>query len=201
MLTNHMQQPPIEDADVINHSFPWPVLKRFQVDATVECASRDREMLSGLQSAGFCLDSGPDAAGIWVKYLSRGGGYYIDTGCSALIANGSIGLKPSPIARINAHSATFEDGSEIEADEIILATGYSNMQDTAAEIFGQEVADKAGPVWGFDEEGETRGVWRKGGKEGFWYMAGNLALCRFYSRCVALGIKGLEEGLLKWEDP
>lgn len=186
---------------MINHSFPWPVVKRFHVDVTDAMAKKDRDLLKGLQSAGFSLDSGPGAAGLWIKYLSRGGGYYIDTGCSALIANGDIRVKSSSITRINAQSVTFEDGTELGADEIIFATGYSNMQDTAADIFGQEVADKAGPVWGFDEEWETRGVWRRSGLEGFWYMAGNLALCRFYSKRMALAIKGLEEGLWGWGDP
>jgi hypothetical protein len=162
---------------------------------------RDQKLLEGLKSSGFQLDSGPDAAGLWIKYLSRGGGYYIDTGCSELIANGHVHIKHSTISKINEHSMSFDDGSELEADEIILATGYGNMQDTAADIFGNEVAEKAGPVWGFDKEGETRGVWRRSGQEGFWYMAGNMALCRYYSKLVALAIKGLEEGLYKYEEP
>ena len=177
-------------------------MKRFQVDATNECARRDADLLSGLQAAGFRLDSGPDAAGLWTKYLSRGGGYYIDTGCSDLIANGSIKIKScSDIERIDGRRVLFPDCSELEADELVFATGYSTMQDTAAEIVGPEIAAAAGPVWGFDAEGETRGVWRRSGHRGFWYMGGNLALCRFYSRTVALGIKGLEEGLYKWNDP
>ncbi len=191
----------MDDADVIGHSFPSPVLKRFQMDATNECTKRDHEMLAGLQSVGFSLDSGPDGAGLWTKYLSRGGGYYIDTGCSALLASGAIKLKATSITRINAHSIALADGDEIPADEIIFATGYGNMQETAGEILGEEVAKEAGEVWGFDAEGETRGVWRRSGMEGFWYMGGNLALCRFYSRALALQIKGMEEKLLTWGDP
>jgi hypothetical protein len=191
----------VDDADVIGHSFPSPVLKRFQMDATNECTKRDHEMLAGLQSVGFSLDSGPDGAGLWTKYLSRGGGYYIDTGCSALLASGAIKLKATSITRINAHSIALADGDEIPADEIIFATGYGNMQETAGEILGEEVAKEAGEVWGFDAEGETRGVWRRSGMEGFWYMGGNLALCRFYSRALALQIKGMEEKLLTWGDP
>lgn len=193
-------QPPVDDADVRSHSLPWPVLKRFQMDATNECTKRDHEMLAGLQSAGFSLDSGPDGAGLWTKYLSRGGGYYIDTGCSALITSGAIKVKATSITRINAHSIAFADGEELPADEIIFATGYGNMREMAEEIFGEDVAKEAGEVWGFDAEGETRGLWRRSGKEGFWYMGGNLALCRFYSRTLALQIKGMEEKLLKWED-
>jgi hypothetical protein len=38
-------------------------------------------------------------------------------------------------------------------------------------------------------------MWRFSGHPGFWYMGGNLALCRTYSKLVALQIKALEEGL------
>ena len=182
----------------MNYSLPAPILKRVHIDANAFFISQDQESLAGLHSAGFALDSGPDAAGLFIKYLSRGGGYYIDTGTSALVADGSIRIKKASVKEIKEHAVAFEDGSELPADEIILATGYTNMQDTAEEIFGKEVADKAGPVWGFDQEGEMRGVWRRTGQEGFWYMAGNLNMCRFYSRYVALAIKGQEEGMWKW---
>ena len=53
----------------------------------------------------------------------------------------------------------FADGSELEADEIVFATGYQNMRGTARKIFGDEVADQVKDVWGFDEEGELRTMW------------------------------------------
>ena len=109
-------------------------------------------------------------------------------------------MKACSVEKINEHSITFTDGQELEADDIVFATGYGNMRETAGEIFGEEVAEQAGEVWGFDEEGETRGMWRRSGKEGFWFMGGNLALCRFYSRVLALQIKGLEEGMYAWGD-
>ena len=89
------------------------------------------------------------------------------------------------------------DGTELPADEIVLATGFQNMRSTARKIFGDELADRVKDVWGFDEEGEMRTMWRRSGHPGYWFAGGNLALCRFYSRLMALQIKGLEEGLLK----
>lgn len=87
------------------------------------------------------------------------------------------------------------DGEEIQADEIVFATGYKNMRDSARVILGDKVAGKVGDVWGFDEEGEVRGVWRRSGCEGFWFAGGNLALCRFFSGLLALQILGCEVGL------
>ncbi|KAL8800605.1 MAG: hypothetical protein Q9182_005067 [Xanthomendoza sp. 2 TL-2023] len=193
--------PPVEDADIINLSTPNVVAARLKVDNTREINKRDGPILCGLQAAGFALDNGPESAGIMTKYLHRGGGYYIDVGCSQLIAEGKIKIKQGQeIAQVKEHSLTFGDGSELEADEIVFATGYQNMRETARKIFGDELADRVKDVWGFDEEGETRTMWRRTGHPGFWFFGGNLALCRFFSRLLALQIKGMEVGLMRYED-
>ena len=93
------------------------------------------------------------------------------------------------------HGVRFDDGSELPADEIIFATGYLNMRTQAGQIFGEELEAKLGNVWGFDEEGELRTMFRGSGHKGFWFMGGNLALCRYFSRSLALQIKAREEGL------
>ena len=188
--------PPVDDADIINMSFPSPVAKKLQKSATAEIFRRDAPMLNALAAAGFNLDSGPDGSGIWIKYLSRGGGYYIDVGASQLIADKKIKVKQGQeVTAIKPHSVVFADGSEIKADEIVFATGFQNMRSTATSLFGEEVTNRMGEVWGYDKEGETRGMWRPNGHPGFWFMGGNLMLCRFYSRLLALQIKAIEVGL------
>ena len=64
-----------------------------------------------------------------------------------------------------------------------------------------QIADQVKDVWGFDEEGELRTMWRRTGHPGYWFFGGNLALCRYYSRMLALQIKAMEEGIMKYEDP
>ena len=179
-------------------SIPNPIAKRLQIDATEEMMRRDGPLLRSLTAANFAIDSGPDGAGLFMKYLSRGGGYYIDVGASQLIADKKIKIKQGQeVKAIKAHSLVFADDSELEADEIIFATGYQNMRQTAKKIFGDELADRVHDVWGFDEEGETKAMWRKSGHPGFWFFGGNLALCRFFSRLLALQIKAIEVGLAK----
>ncbi|KAL8768739.1 MAG: hypothetical protein Q9209_005157 [Squamulea sp. 1 TL-2023] len=193
--------PPVEDADILNMSTPNAVAARLKVDNTKEINRRDAPLLRGLQAAGFALDNGPESAGIFTKYLHRGGGYYIDVGASQLIADGKIKIKQGQeIEKVNPHSLTFGDGSEVEADEVVFATGYQNMRETARKIFGDELAERVKDVWGFDEEGEIRTMWRRTGHPGFWFFGGNLALCRFYSRLLALQIKAMEVGLMGYED-
>ncbi|KAH7309304.1 hypothetical protein BKA65DRAFT_601543 [Rhexocercosporidium sp. MPI-PUGE-AT-0058] len=190
--------PPTDDADIMFMSVPNAVVKRMNIDMTDVQAGEDSETLEGLEKAGFRLDKGPDGSGLWIKYLQRGGGYYIDVGCSQLIIDGKIKVKSGcEIREITAKGLVFEDGESMEADEIIFATGYLNMRTQCRKIFGDEVADRVKDVWGFDEEGEIRTLWRGSGHPGFWFMGGNLALCRWYSRLLALQIKGVEEGLVK----
>lgn len=40
------------------------------------------------------------------------------------------------------------------------------MRETTRKIFGPKVADKTGPVWGLDNEGEIQGIWRRSGHPG-----------------------------------
>ncbi|KAH7148263.1 hypothetical protein EDB81DRAFT_649417 [Dactylonectria macrodidyma] len=193
--------PDVDDADLLFHSIPAPVLKTNQVSVTLVQGRHDAELLKGLTNAGFKLDSGPDDAGFFIKYFERGGGYYMDVGASSLIIDGKIKIKQGQeVDRVLPNGIRFADGSELEADEIVLATGYQNMRTQTRTIFGDEVADAVGDIWGFNEEGEMRMIWQRTGHPGFWFHGGNLALCRYFSKFLALQIKGLEEGVYKYED-
>jgi hypothetical protein len=193
--------PCTEDADILFHSIPNQVAKRLNIKATRMQNKADEKLLKGLESVGFSLDKGPEDSGLWMKYLSRGGGYYLDVGCSQLIADKKILVKSGhEIKRVLPSGLEFDDGEVLVADDIVFATGYLNMRTQCRKIFGDAVADKVNDVWGFDEEGEVRGMWRRSGHKGFWMAGGNLALCRFFSASLGLQIKGLEEGLFSYED-
>lgn len=96
-----------------------------------------------------------------MKYFQRGGGYYIDVGCSTLIASGAIAVKQGQeITQVTPDGLDFTDGTKLPADEIVFATGFDNMRATARRIFGDELANRVKDVWGFDKEGELRTMWR-----------------------------------------
>ncbi|KAH6884803.1 hypothetical protein B0T10DRAFT_96527 [Thelonectria olida] len=193
--------PDVDDADLVFHSIPMPVFKTNQIGLTVIQSKNDEATLAGLEKAGFKLDKGPDDAGFFIKYFERGGGYYLDVGASQLIVDGKIKVKQGQeVDRVLPNGLRFADGSELEADEIVLATGYENMRTQTRTIFGDEVADQVGDIWGFNDEGEMRMIWQRTGHPGFWFHGGNLALCRYYSKLLALQIKGLEAGVYKYED-
>jgi putative flavoprotein involved in K+ transport len=100
------------------------------------------------------------------------------------------------IERFCAEGARLKDGSVVPAELIVLATGYANQRETARLAMGDAVAEKIGPVWGFDAEGELRNMWRPTPQPGLWFIAGSLAQCRIFSKVLAMQIKAREIGLV-----
>ncbi|KAJ5721293.1 uncharacterized protein N7483_009227 [Penicillium malachiteum] len=191
--------PQTEDADTYLISVAPELFKRQQTKVDNLIRQNDAQTLEGLEKAGFAVDRGPMDAGLVIKYFQRGGGYYIDVGGSQLIIDGKVKVKHGQeISEILSNGIQFADGSELVADEIIFATGYQNMRTQARTIFGDDVADRVNDVWGLNQEGEFRTIWQRSGHPGFWFMGGNLALCRYYSRLLALQIKALEEGIAQY---
>lgn len=188
--------PPTEDCDLWVHGWPMEVFKSIQVDLTTFIVEHDKEMLEGLERAGFKADTGPHGAGLFAKYIQRAGGYYIDVGGSQLIIDGKVKVQQGrEIVEVLPKGLKLADGTELEADEIVFATGYGDMKTIAKAILGDKLASQVGDVWGLDEEGELRTVWKESGHPGIWFHAGNLALCRHFSRTLALQIKARLEGL------
>jgi cation diffusion facilitator CzcD-associated flavoprotein CzcO len=188
---------PFADCDLLATSFPYPVLQRSYQMSTAQGREVDKTLLEGLAARGFRLHFGEDDTGFQMMYLRRGGGYYFNVGCSELIISGKIGLlQYADIETFVADGARMRDGSVTPADLLVLATGYKSQQDVVRATLGDAIADRVGPVWGFDEGGELRNMWRRTAQPGLWFTAGSLAQCRIYSRYLAIQIKAIEEGLL-----
>lgn len=152
--------PPTDDLDVDSQSKPLPVQFALNVFKTNSIKTVDKDIIKGLTSAGFELDFGEDGSGIYRKYVTRGGGYYIDVGCSQLIIDGKVKVKSNPggIKSFTPEGLLLTDGSELKADIIIMATGYQTMHSTAQKLFGDKVASRLGKVWDLNEEGEINSV-------------------------------------------
>src|SRR5262249_23598883 len=145
--------PPLEDCDLITTSLPLPLARRSHIRLTENGKRLDRALLEGLERAGFKLDFGEDGTGWQFKYLTRGGGYYFNVGCSDLIVNGEIALVQfSDIAEFVAEGARMRSGETLAAELIVLATGYKGHEHIVRKLFGEKVAARIGPIWGFGEE-------------------------------------------------
>uniref|UniRef100_UPI003BAA6B5B NAD(P)-binding domain-containing protein n=1 Tax=Stappia sp. TaxID=1870903 RepID=UPI003BAA6B5B len=193
-----------EKADLIFASLPYRIMHEFQIPAYEEMKRRDADFYDALEKAGFWLDWGDDGSGLFMKYLRRGSGYYIDIGASQLIIDGKIKLKRGQVAEIVEDGVVLEDGTKLEADLIVYATGYGSMNGWVADLMGQEMADRVGKVWGLGSdttkdpgpwEGEQRNMWKPTQQEGLWFHGGNLHQSRHYSQYLALQLKARMEGI------
>ncbi|MQA17101.1 MAG: SidA/IucD/PvdA family monooxygenase [Pseudonocardiaceae bacterium] len=193
----YSEGPPVDDIDLITAAIPYPVLHNTYQHLTKRTCDYDQDLLSRLHAVGFETDFEPDHTGFHMRYLRRGGGYYINVGCSELIADRKIGLvQAQDMNKFTPNGLLLSDGTTIGADLIVLATGYENQQEAIRRMFGENVAEKIGRVWGFDENGFMRNMWTRTRQDGFWLMGGALNESRLYSRFLALQIKAELEGLL-----
>ena len=193
----YAEGPPLEDCDLIAASMPFALARRSHELLTAQAKELDRELLARLARVGFKLDDGDAGAGWQFKYLTRGGGYYFNVGCSDLIASGAIRLLQfADIECFVGAGARLRSGEQVAADLVVLATGYKGQQALVARLFGEAVAARVGPIWGFDEGQELRNMFVRTAQPGLWFIAGSFAQCRIYSRGLALQIKAQEEGLL-----
>ncbi|MXP22638.1 SidA/IucD/PvdA family monooxygenase [Gordonia sp. HNM0687] len=191
-------------ADLTFASLPYRIMHEFQIPLYDQIRERDKEFYARLEAAGFDLDFGDDDSGLFMKYLRRGSGYYIDVGACELIADGSIKLEHGQIDHLTEHSVVLADGTELPADVVVYATGYGSMNGWAADLMGQEVADRVGKVWGLGSattkdpgpwEGEQRNMWKPTRQPGLWFHGGNLHQSRHYSLYLALQLKARYEGI------
>ena len=188
----------IEDLDLFNTSVPIALIKENHKLITAKVRELDRDILEGLEKAGFRLEFGEDGTGWPLKYRTRGGGYYFNAGCSELIAEGRVGLiQYHDIERFTAAGALMRDGREMPADLMVLATGYKGPDHVLHEYFGADVAARVGKVWGFEARTqELANMWVRTGQPGLWFTGGSFSQCRIYSKYLAKQIFGVERGLL-----
>ena len=191
-------------ADLIFASLPYRILHQFQKPVYDKIREVDAGFYRDLEKAGFRLDFGADDSGLFMKYLRRGSGYYIDIGASQLIIDGKIKLVAGQVQEITETGVLLDNGTEIPADVIVYATGYGSMNGWVADLVSQEVADKVGKVWGLGSdtpkdpgpwEGEQRNMWKPTQQEALWFHGGNLHQSRHYSQFLSLQLKARMEGI------
>lgn len=187
----------LEDCDLISQASSYPLLLRGYRAAVQRMRQIDADLLERLAARGFRHDYGPEDAGHQMKFRTRHGGYYIDCGCSELIASGEIALV--------AHQDTdgfcpqglrLASGQVLDADLVITATGYQNQQAVVRDLLGDDIADRVGPIWGLAEDGEIANMFRPTPQPNLWFIGGGFAQARIYSKAIAFQIKARELGLV-----
>ncbi|PPA77904.1 FAD-dependent oxidoreductase [Achromobacter spanius] len=192
-------------ADLTFASLPYKIMAQFQIPLYNQMRERDAEFYGKLEKAGFMLDWGDDGSGLFMKYLRRGSGYYIDVGACDLIIDGSVKLQSNTdVSHLARDAVVLKNGVTLPADLVVYATGYGSMNGWAADLISPEVADKVGKCWGLGSdttkdpgpwEGEQRNMWKPTQQEGLWFHGGNLHQSRHYSQYLSLQLKARHVGL------
>jgi len=172
-------------------------LKQGLRENTARAAEHDRELLDALVRQGFKINFGPEDCGHQMQLRTRHGGYYLNCGCSDLIAEGKIGvLQWDDAERFVEDGLLMRDGRIEKADLVVTATGFQKQEELVKQLLGEEIAERVGPIWGLDEQGELRNMFRPTPQQGLWFLGGGLSQNRAYSKYVALQIKARELGLV-----
>ena len=187
---------PLAEADFLSAATPMRRLEE-RGRATFDKAQLEfKDFYQALNNTGFALDFAEDGSGIIGKYRRSASGYYIDVGGSQHVIDGKISVMTGKgIAKITSAGITLDDNSELACDSIIYATGFGSMEEWVTRLIDQKTADKIGRCWGYGSgyrgdpapwEGELRNMWKPTAQQGLWFMGGNLAQVRIYSRYLAM---------------
>ncbi|RPD81236.1 dimethylaniline monooxygenase (N-oxide-forming) [Lentinus tigrinus ALCF2SS1-7] len=162
---------PLDIADFKWASFPLGLLKKLMIASEGAMWDAQKELHDKLRKGGVNLNMGPEGQGLYLLVMERGGGYWMDKGGADLIADGSIkvrsGVSPQ---NFTDGSVVLSDGSKLEADVVIFATGYVNMREVNAELLGEGVIGQTDEVYGLDAEGEIKGSYRPSGHPGVRHL-------------------------------
>jgi cation diffusion facilitator CzcD-associated flavoprotein CzcO len=201
-FANYLEGSPetLRDADLIAASVPWGSFMGFGKVVTAMAKEQDAELLAALEGQGFALEYGPEDAGVVALHIAGRDGYQINTGASDLIADGRAKVRSGvTVDHLTAGRAVLSDGSALEADLIVMATGYGKILDMVRPLLG-DLADNVRPIYKVLDTGELSVNWRRSGQDGLWFMTGIIQTARYYSQLLALQIEAIERGALSYRE-
>lgn len=185
----------LKDADFLSMATPIRLLEAQARTVFDMVKDRWSGLYEALTDTGFAIDFAEDGTGIVGKYRRSASGYYIDVGGSQRVIDGEIAVRSGvSVKAITDDSVVLSDDTALAADAIIYATGFGSMEEWVAKLINRETAEKIGPCWGYGSgyrgdpgpwEGELRNMWKPTAQTGLWFMGGNLAQVRIYSRYLA----------------
>lgn len=182
-------------------------------------STKDKDRYKPLLEKGFPVYDSANGGDLVHHLMEAGGKHFNDIGEGVrYIVEGKVAVRGlvEPVA-YTERGLRLSDGSTVDADSIIWATGFQSDKDrsTTAEILGKEkflghdggdAKSVLGPedvsalrdgIWGVDKEGELRGMFTRHYRVPNYYIhGGTTAHHRFYSKHLALLIKAGLEGVL-----
>lgn len=167
----------------------YPVIIALLQEETKACNERNAKLYADLRKAGLWLGDGDDGSGWLGKLFKTFKGFHLDMGVLQEIVNGNVKIQQAAdVERFVEKGLLLKDGTVLEFDTVVAATGFMNSNEDVAEIFGHEIAERVGGCNGLDAMGEPVGLAKPLGQRQFWQTYGGINDCRRLSRHVALQI-------------
>ncbi|THZ42372.1 hypothetical protein D6C88_10236 [Aureobasidium pullulans] len=184
----------VEKADRLFMMLPTIVDSQLGRELFSQLASMEPDRYSNLCEIGFPIfDSRHPDASLMHNLIERGGGHYVDTGATALLAEKKVDF----IVGVEPKAYTPNGIEALDADAVVWCTGFADkdVRQTVADIL--KISLPVDATWGVNEEGEVRGLWRRHlYVDNYWVMGGYTQQHRWYSRLLAHQIKAELEGIL-----
>lgn len=150
-----------EDADLLGNSFSTAVVRTLSVGASQMMSMLDKDMLEGLEKAGMAVKRGDQGDSLVDHQLIKAGHFYIDQGACGMIIDGRIQVRrcQEGVREYYPDGITLADGTQVESDVVILATGFERIDKAIERIVPKEILDRVpGVICSLDESQERFGV-------------------------------------------
>lgn len=199
MYANHISgKYTLEEADLVNSAIPFGQLPHYGAAQLATANALDRDLLDGLAAAGFKLGAGPDGTGVLGLIFGQNGtGYYYNAGASELLVDGTIALAHGNLVGFTENGIRLEDGTALDADLVILGTGYQGPDAPVRKVLGEEAAAQLGAFADVGSDREYGRLWRTSDIDRLWFMTSlSIGDGRFYSNLLALQIAAMEAGVV-----
>ena len=149
-----------EEADLILSSIPTAVARVFGYEMTQMMIKHDTELLDKLEATGMSLKRGEDGSSFIDYLFFKGGHFYVDQGATPMILDGRIKVYmcEGGVREFCPDGLLLGDGRKVDADVVVLATGFEPATVQLKQLMGDKVWEKASKFGEFDEELERLGV-------------------------------------------
>ncbi len=164
---------------------------------TTRMLELDKDLLAGLEAAGFRTDAGHDGTGYYMKYLRSGGGYYLNVGCSELIVSGEIRVvQNAAIRNYRADGIELTDGSASRPTLWSLPRVRKYAGDCGPHDGRRNSLEGRSRMGVRRARGHAQRVAADGARKSLVYGSGALLSAAHIHVGVALQIKAIRDGLV-----
>lgn len=166
---------------------PFKVMTEIVGRATLLESSRDPSFWDNLERVGFLVDR---EGNLFDAALAKMKSFYANIGTSERIMSGDIKIisKVFPVS-FTKHGLKLQNGTELEAELVVLATGFErDYRVLASRFIDEKLAARCIEQLGLDQDGEFRGLYDPVA-ENLWSLAGSANQARWNSRFIAFKLQ------------